>query len=128
MAHQIPSRDIAATMRANNAKVQACFEAGGKRDPSINGEVKLRFVIDNDGHVRVWRDDGSSMEDEEVPKCVGAVIERLKFPKQKSPGDAWGIFLGLVLALRAPPRWVRRWPCSAPSITMAGARGHAPSR
>ena len=59
--------------------------AGVKRDPSTSGEVKIRFVITNDGMVRVWRDDGSSMSDEEVTKCVGELIKSIKFPKQKSP-------------------------------------------
>ena len=80
------------TMKGANAKVQACWKAGLKRDPSTTGEVKIRFVITNDGKVRVWRDDGSSMSDEEVTQCVGGVVEKLSFPKQKSPGDAWGIY------------------------------------
>jgi hypothetical protein len=70
--------------------VKACFKAGLKRDPSTNGEVKIRFVITNDGAVRAWMDNASSMTDEEVTSCVGELIKTLKFPKQKSPGDAWG--------------------------------------
>jgi hypothetical protein len=79
-------------IRANNAKVQACWKAALKNDPSSAGEVKLKFVITNDGAVRVWKDDGSSMSDEGVTKCVGNLLQRLKFPKQKSPGDAWGTY------------------------------------
>lgn len=91
-AHQMPPKDVMSTMKAANAKVQACWKAGLKRDPSTTGEVKIRFVITNDGKVRAWRDDGSSMSDEEVTQCVGGVVEKLGFPKQKSPGDAWGVY------------------------------------
>jgi hypothetical protein len=91
-AHQMPPKDVMKVTRANNARIQACWKAGLKRDPSASGEVKLKFVITNDGTVRVWKDDGSSMSDADVTKCVGDLLQKLKFPKQKSPGDAWGSY------------------------------------
>jgi hypothetical protein len=91
-SHQMPPKDVLKTMRSMQGKVHACFKAGTKRDPSTQGEVKVRFVITNDGAVRAWRDDGSSMTDEEVTKCVGELVKGAKFPKQKSPGDAWGTY------------------------------------
>ena len=90
--HQMPPKDVMKTMKGANAKVQACWKAALKNDPSTSGEVKIRFVITNDGKVRVWRDDGSSMSDEDVINCVGGIVQKLSFPKQKSPGDAWGIY------------------------------------
>jgi hypothetical protein len=91
-AHQMPPKDVIKTMHAANGKVQACFKAGLKRDPSTSGDVKLKFVVTNDGAVRVWKDDASSMSDGDVTQCVGETLSKLKFPKQKSPGDAWGTF------------------------------------
>jgi hypothetical protein len=91
-SHQMTPKDVFKTLRPAQGKVQACFKAGLKRDGSTTGEVKVRFVITNDGVVRVWRDDGSSMTDGDVTQCVGEVVHKLKFPKQKSPGDAWGIY------------------------------------
>jgi hypothetical protein len=91
-AHQMTPKDVFKTMRPAQSRVQACFNAGLKRDGSTSGEVKIRFVITNEGAVRVWRDDGSSMTDGDVTQCVGDVVTKLKFPKQKSPGDAWGIY------------------------------------
>jgi hypothetical protein len=91
-SHQMTPKDVFKTMKPAQAKAQACFRAGVKRDGSTNGEVKLKFVITNDGEVRVWKDDGSSMTDEEVTKCVGDLLKSLKFPKQKSPGDAYGTY------------------------------------
>ena len=91
-SHQMTPKDVMKTMRPAQSKVQACFKAGLKRDGSTNGEVKIRFVITNDGAVRVWRDDGSSMTDGDVTQCVGGLVQKLKFPKQKSPGDAWGSY------------------------------------
>jgi hypothetical protein len=91
-AHQMPPKDVVKTMRAAQGKVQACFKEGIKRDPSTSGEVKIKFVITNDGTVRAWKDDASSMSDGEVTQCVGGVLNGLKFPKQMSPGDAWGTY------------------------------------
>ena len=91
-SHQMPPKDVLKGTRAAQAKAQACFRAGVKRDPSTSGEVKIRFVITNDGVVRVWRDEGSSMTDAAVTECVGDLIKKLKFPKQKSPGDAYGVY------------------------------------
>jgi outer membrane biosynthesis protein TonB len=90
--HQMPAADVLKTMRPVKGKVQACYRAGVKRDPSTSGEVKVRFVITHEGQVRAWRDDASSMNDEEVTKCVGELVKSLTFPKQKSPGDAWGTY------------------------------------
>ena len=91
-SHQMTPKDVIKTMRPAQAKAQACFRAGVKRDPSTSGEVKLKFVIANDGAVRIWKDDGSSMTDEVVTQCVGDLLKSLKFPKQKSPGDAYGVY------------------------------------
>jgi hypothetical protein len=91
-SHQMTPKDVLKGVRPVQGKAQACFRAGVKRDPSTTGEVKIRFVITNDGAVRVWRDDGSSMSDAEVTQCVGELIKTAKFPKQKSPGDAYGTY------------------------------------
>ena len=91
-SHQMTPKDVMKTVRPVQGRVQACFKAGLKRDGSTNGEVKIRFVITNAGVVRVWKDNASSMSDGDVTQCVGEVLNKLKFPKQKSPGDAWGAY------------------------------------
>ena len=90
--HQMPAAQLKGTMRGAQGKVQACYRAGLKRDKSTFGDVKIRFVVSNDGDVKATRDEGSSMSDEEVTKCIAELIKTLKFPKQKSPGDAYGIY------------------------------------
>jgi hypothetical protein len=91
-AHEMPSNDVLKTIKPSKTKMQACFKAGKKRDKSVSGDVKIKFIIAHDGKVRDWKDDASSMTDEKVTKCVAEVIRKLKFPKQKSPGDAWGSY------------------------------------
>ncbi|MDP9037071.1 MAG: AgmX/PglI C-terminal domain-containing protein [Myxococcota bacterium] len=91
-SHQMPPKDVLQTVRGAQAKIQACHREGMKRDPSASGEVKIRFVVTHEGVVRVWKDQDSTMTDEDTTKCVGEVIKGLRFPKQKSPGDAWGTY------------------------------------
>ncbi len=90
--HQMPSGDVLRTMRAAQGKVMACWHAAKKRDPSVSGEVKIKFVITHEGGVRVWRNEDSAVSDEDCINCVGEVIKSLQFPVQKSPGEAWGIY------------------------------------
>jgi hypothetical protein len=90
--HQMPSSDVLKTMRAAQGKVTACWRAAKKRDPSVSGEVKIKFVISHEGSVRVWRNEDSAVSDEDCINCVGDVIKSLQFPTQKAPGDAWGIY------------------------------------
>ena len=91
-AHQMPSADVIKTMRGAKGKVNGCWAAARKRDPSVSGEVKIKFVITHEGSVRVWRNEDSTCSDGDAITCVGEVIKSLKFPTQKSPGDAWGIY------------------------------------
>jgi hypothetical protein len=90
--HQMPAAQVKGTTGRARGKVQACYKAGLKRDKSTRGDVKIRFVVSNDGVVKAWRNEDSSMSDEQVTSCIGDVIKGLKFPKQKSPGDAYGIY------------------------------------
>jgi len=90
--HQMPPKDVLKTMRPLQNSVHACFKAGYKRDPSASGDVKVKFVIANEGAVKAVKDDGSTMTDGDVTKCVGDLVQKQKFPKEKSPGDAWGSY------------------------------------
>jgi hypothetical protein len=91
-AHQMPASDVLKTMKGAMGRVNACWNAAKRRDPSVSGEVKIKFVITHEGGVRVWRDEDSTASDQEAVQCVGGVIKSLKFPTQKSPGDAWGVY------------------------------------
>jgi hypothetical protein len=90
--HQMPASDVIKTMRGAKGKVNACWAQARKRDPSVSGEVKIKFVIAHEGSVVVWRNEDSTASDGEAITCVGEAIKSLKFPTQKAPGTAWGIY------------------------------------
>jgi hypothetical protein len=90
--HQIPPPVVNAVVKPVAAKVKQCFRDVLKRDPSAEGEVNVRFVITHEGTVVDAKDNGSSMTDEDVTKCIAAVIKTLKFGVQDAPGGAFGIY------------------------------------
>lgn len=90
--HQIAAPEVSKTVAKVKPKIQACYHAGLKRDPSCMGEVKVKFVVKHDGTMVDAQDQGSSMNDEEVTKCIVEVIKTLKFPVQESPGPAFGVY------------------------------------
>jgi hypothetical protein len=90
--HRIAPATVLSVTRAIQPKARACFKEGLARDPSIEGEVRIRFVITHEGQVVETKDDNSSMPDEDVTKCIASLIKSLKFPKQEAPGGAFGIY------------------------------------
>ena len=88
--HVMPSADVLKTMRVAQGKVQACIKAGLERDPGEAGEVKIQFVVTQKGAVLVWKDEESSMSDEDTVTCIGELIKTLKFPAQKAIGNSVG--------------------------------------
>jgi hypothetical protein len=90
--HQMPASDVIKTMKAAKGKVNVCWHQAQKRDPSVSGDVKIKFVISHEGSVIVWRNEDSTASDGDAIKCVGEVIKALKFPLQKAPGTAWGLY------------------------------------
>jgi hypothetical protein len=89
---QIPPDIVAKTVKPAAAKVQKCLKDAHKRDPSLEGEVHIRFVVSHDGKVLDFHTGESSIGDKDVTSCVGEVIKTLKFPEQPAPGGAFGVY------------------------------------
>jgi TonB family protein len=68
-------------VRVSFPKIRACYEKGLARDAKLHGKVKVRFVIDESGHVSSAEDYGSTLPDADAVACVLAVYRRLSFPE-----------------------------------------------
>jgi hypothetical protein len=88
----LPPAVVLKSMKPSTTKVRACYDAGYKEDPSIAGEVKIRFVVDEDGKVTESGDGGSTVPAEGVIQCVAKVVENVRFPKPEAGGSAIGIY------------------------------------
>lgn len=73
--------DIRVRVLANRDQARACYDAGQKRIPSLEGDIVVKWTIDPKGAVRdVEVDDvRSSIKDAPTIACVVDVIRKLKF-------------------------------------------------
>ena len=60
-----------------------CYRSALERHPKLEGVVRLRFVIDEDGAVSTVRDGGSEIEDPELVDCVAEGFFALEFPEPR---------------------------------------------
>jgi hypothetical protein len=64
-----------------------CYRSALERHPKLEGVVRLRFVIDEDGVVSTVRDGGSEIDDPQLVDCVAEGFFALEFPEPRR-GDA----------------------------------------
>jgi hypothetical protein len=64
-----------------------CYRDGVQRNSNLDGAVRLRFVVGEDGLVRTVEDGGSDLTDRQVVDCVAEGFYALRFPEPKR-GDA----------------------------------------
>lgn len=79
------SKDIQAMVAARRDEARACYDAGQKKNPKLEGDLDVKWVIDPEGNVTDAAVDASrsSILDEEVGKCVVEVIKKLRFAKSE---------------------------------------------
>lgn len=58
-----------------------CYRDGVQRSPSLDGAVRLRFVVGEHGHVTAVEDGGSDLTDRQVVDCVAEGFYALRFPE-----------------------------------------------
>jgi hypothetical protein len=64
-----------------------CYRDGVQRNSSLDGAVRLRFVVGERGRVTSVEDSGSDLTDRQVIDCVAEGFYALRFPEPRS-GDA----------------------------------------
>lgn len=75
---------IRRVVRLNDGRYRACYETGLRTDPSLQGRVTVKFVIDRTGAVGLAADGGSDLPDEAVRRCVVSSFFSLSFPSPES--------------------------------------------
>jgi hypothetical protein len=75
--------DIQAIVAARRDEARACYDEGLKKNPSIEGDLDIKWVIDPDGNVKDAGDDASrsTIHDKDVTACIVAIISKVKFAK-----------------------------------------------
>ncbi len=81
----LPRADIQRVFRANFSAFGRCYEAGLAEDETLAGKVVPRFVIRRDGSVSHVEDDGSTLPNASVVRCILEEVAKLQFPKPSQP-------------------------------------------
>jgi hypothetical protein len=71
---------IESVVRDHFGATLSCYELGRRANPALAGIVAVRFVIKEDGYVRKVIDDGSTLPDHEVVRCIVAGFAKRHFP------------------------------------------------
>jgi hypothetical protein len=75
-------------MRAHADEVRACYEQGLRAQPSLEGKLLVRWVIDDTGRAKLPCIVGASttIQDREVWRCVMKQVTTWQFPKAEPEG------------------------------------------
>ena len=77
----LPENVILRIVRANFGRFRACYQQGLKADPSLQGTVGVRFIINLQGEVESAKSTGGTLSDAKVVTCVVGVFLRLAYPE-----------------------------------------------
>jgi hypothetical protein len=77
---RIPPEVIQRVVRQNFGRFRACYEAGLRNNPSLQGRVSVAFVVGRDGSVGSAQSAGSDLPDSNVVSCVVKQFYGLSFP------------------------------------------------
>lgn len=77
---RLPPEVIQRVVRQNYGRFKACYEAGLRNNPSLQGRVSVRFIIGRDGDVGSVANGGSDLPDSGVVSCVTRAFYGLSFP------------------------------------------------
>ena len=78
---RLPPEVIQRIVRQNFGRYKLCYTSGLRSNPSLQGRVVTKFVIDRDGSVKSAQDNGSDLPDQTVVQCVVRGFGNLSFPQ-----------------------------------------------
>jgi hypothetical protein len=80
----LPKEDIRATIQAAHPKIEACYHSAREQTPGLEGTLKLRFLIAEDGKVETPTvKSDSTITHEGMQRCMLDVFSALVFPSPK---------------------------------------------
>jgi hypothetical protein len=81
---RLPPEVIQRIVRQNFGRFRLCYENGLRTNPTLQGRVAVKFVIDRSGSVSTTSDGGSDMPDQGVVSCVVRGFGNLSFPQPEA--------------------------------------------
>jgi outer membrane biosynthesis protein TonB len=72
---------ISRVVRQSFDRIQACYSAGLRANPALQGRVSIKLVIGKNGGTKSATVASSDLADKEVTSCVAKVFASLSFPQ-----------------------------------------------
>ena len=85
VAPAAPADEIQATLQSHRTALRTCYEKRLQVKPALHGTIQTRFTIQEDGSVANARISESTLQDEEVQRCVLVELSALRFAPR--PGE-----------------------------------------
>jgi TonB family protein len=79
---------IRRVVRAHLNEVRGCYDQGLARDPNLRGRVEIQFAIGPTGAVSSSVVSETSVDDEQVGRCIAKAVRRWRFPTNAIGGSA----------------------------------------
>jgi hypothetical protein len=80
---RLPPEIVQRVVRQGFGRMRDCYERALVADPSLEGRVAVKFVIDREGQVTVAEPSDRSLPNADVASCVARSFLALSFPKPK---------------------------------------------
>lgn len=78
---RLPPEAVQRVVRQSFGRLRACYESGLRRNPSLEGRVTVKFVIDREGAVAMASAADATLPDSEVIACIARAYQTMSFPK-----------------------------------------------
>ena len=84
---QLSPAKIQRVVRRNSRRLKGCYESELKKDPTLQGVVKVRFTIEPTGRVSKSRTIQNTMRSKAVAKCIENNIKKWRFKNKPKGGS-----------------------------------------
>lgn len=73
---------IQQTVLDNRARFRTCYDAVQDKEPEVQGDMAIHFVLDSSGRVReaALNEQRSTLKHPEIAKCIIAELRKIQFP------------------------------------------------
>jgi TonB family protein len=83
----LPAEAIRRVVRQHLSEVRFCYEQGLTQNPSIEGRVRVSWIIGGDGRVQSSSVADSSLGNARVEQCISQAVRRWSFPQPENGGS-----------------------------------------
>ncbi|MBS2017343.1 MAG: AgmX/PglI C-terminal domain-containing protein [Deltaproteobacteria bacterium] len=78
---RLPPEAVQRIVRQSSGRIRACYATALQRDPSLEGRVSTKFVIDRSGAVVLAANVENELADAQVASCVTRAFSSMSFPE-----------------------------------------------